>query len=246
MNFCHIGGVVKMRNADVSNQEKAFTIYQENKGNIALKAIAKELGIKPNTITKWKKRYGWDSKIGKKRGAPLGNQNAKGHDGGKKTQCYNRVMDSKYIALLPESVGTMLKKIQEDDPCDRLWRAINIQEQRIIAILNYMNVDDDTKDELVTIKEGDTSTEYRHVFVYEKMAAQQDALGKAYKILMQLIKQYDNHVHTHWDELQEEQRTRAAYMKIRMDHKLKMDKERHELEIKKFEHKKHIDDLNNF
>lgn len=226
-----------MATIDTELKDKAFNLYLEAKGKITCKEVGLALGIKPDTVVKWKNRYNWDRLVGNGSGAPLGNQNAKGHNGGKVKQIYNRVINQKYIALLPESVGKMLKKIQEDDPAERYWRAICIQEQRIIAILKYMSVDDDTEDDREVIGDSDKGTAYRHVFVWEKMAAQQDALTKAYKVLMKLMKDHDDYVNKNWELCNKEQHLRVDQMKVKLEHKIRMDIEHQLLEREKFEHK---------
>lgn len=235
-----------MSKSNHEKREQAYEIYEKFKGKITCKDIAEQLNLKPDTVVKWKNRFNWDRLVGNGPGAPLGNQNAKGHDGGRQRQVFNRVIDGKYISLLPESVGKMLKKIQCDDPAEKLWRAIGIQEQRIIGILNHMHVDEHTEDDRIVIKDSAKGTEYRHVFVWEKMAAQQDALGKAYKILMQLIKQHDDYVHKNWEDCNYEQRMRVDQMKAKLDHRIKMDTQRLELERQKFEHKKALDEQNSW
>lgn len=45
------------------NRDKAFDIYKEHKGNITLREIANTLNEKEKTISNWKCRDKWDSKI---------------------------------------------------------------------------------------------------------------------------------------------------------------------------------------
>ncbi len=81
------------RNPD---RDKAFQIWRDSGGTAKLKDIADEIGVPDSRIRKWKTEDGWDDKIKErsdinkgallnskgsapKRGAPKGNQNAKGH-----------------------------------------------------------------------------------------------------------------------------------------------------------------------
>lgn len=63
-------------------RDEAFKIYKENKGKISPKDIAERLGVSVQQIRKWKSIDKWDEKRKRRRGAPDGNQNAKGNSGG--------------------------------------------------------------------------------------------------------------------------------------------------------------------
>lgn len=46
-----------------TNRNKAFEIYKEHKGNITLREIAKILETPEKTISGWKVKDKWDSKL---------------------------------------------------------------------------------------------------------------------------------------------------------------------------------------
>lgn len=71
------------------NRDKAYQIWQKSKGSKPLKDIAKEIGVTPSTIRKWKSTDKWS--LGGKRSAPIDkeryasmkeNKNAVGNHGG--------------------------------------------------------------------------------------------------------------------------------------------------------------------
>ena len=82
------------RNPD---RDKAFIIWRDSDGAAKLKDIAAEIGVPDSRIRKWKTEDNWEERIkersvinngallynsesiSKKKGAPLGNHNAKGH-----------------------------------------------------------------------------------------------------------------------------------------------------------------------
>lgn len=73
-------------------RDKAFEIYKESGGKIENRRIAEQLGISEKTVGGWKCKDKWEQQLNgvlqkkkrstPKRGAPKGNQNAKGNKGG--------------------------------------------------------------------------------------------------------------------------------------------------------------------
>ncbi|SDW17025.1 Phage terminase small subunit [Marininema mesophilum] len=76
-----------MARARSPNRDKAFEIWKEHDGEITNRKIAEMVAEKEKTISAWKSRDKWNvvlqsdecSTTKRKRGAPKGNQNAKGH-----------------------------------------------------------------------------------------------------------------------------------------------------------------------
>ncbi len=61
-------------------RDRARKIYLREKGKIAPRAIAAELGIKPELVRKWKNQDQWEAELKKPhRGGQAGNKNAEGH-----------------------------------------------------------------------------------------------------------------------------------------------------------------------
>lgn len=63
-------------------RDEAFELWKDSNGEMLLKDIAAQLGLKDSQIRKWKSEDKWEEKIKKKKGAPLGNKNAVGNIGG--------------------------------------------------------------------------------------------------------------------------------------------------------------------
>lgn len=95
-------------------RDQAFEIWKESGGKKKLKDIASELGVSDSQIRKWKNQDKWDEALNsnvtklkgnvtkRKRGAPLGNKNAVGNEGGAHTGNRNAVKHgffSKYIPV---------------------------------------------------------------------------------------------------------------------------------------------------
>lgn len=60
-------------------RDQAFEMWKKKKGKILLKEIAEELGVSEGTVRGWKSKDKWEENYIPKRGAPIGNKNAKGH-----------------------------------------------------------------------------------------------------------------------------------------------------------------------
>jgi uncharacterized protein YjcR len=63
------------------NRDEAFRLYRTRRGKITPKEIAATLKISPKLVREWKCRDKWDEQL-HKRGAPQGNKNAVGNNGG--------------------------------------------------------------------------------------------------------------------------------------------------------------------
>lgn len=81
------GGEVNVMSRERSpNREKAFKLWCEGGRTRKLSSIAKELGVRPEIIRKWKHIDNWEERPDpgpRRRGAPDGNQNAVGNKGGR-------------------------------------------------------------------------------------------------------------------------------------------------------------------
>ncbi len=65
-----------------NNRDKAFKLWVKSGRTRESASIARELGISPGQVRKWKHLDAWDARPNQGRGAPIGNTNAKGNKGG--------------------------------------------------------------------------------------------------------------------------------------------------------------------
>lgn len=133
-------------------RDRTFRLWVESGGSKKLKDIAEELGITSSTIRKWKANDKWEEKIKGsallRRGAPIGNKNAKGNKGGRASfgnknavgnkggadplRNQNAVTHGFFSKYLPEETLSIMEGIQERSPVDMIWDQIQIQYAAII------------------------------------------------------------------------------------------------------------------
>jgi uncharacterized protein YjcR len=233
---------------DEKIRRKALDLYRQSKGQITCKQIALELDLKANTVAMWKRKFKWDRLIGKGPGAPLGNRNAKGNDGGGPTKIYRKYQLGDYLSLMPEKSRRRMMKLESATPLERLYRCIVLQESEVYAIMENMHVEDinDLTKELKKCSSGKSgdSEEYELVFAWDKQSKKQATLASAMKTLNMLQNSYVKLCQSEADQMTYEQRTKFEQLKEKQEHRIMIDKNRIELEREKFEHKK-AQDLNN-
>lgn len=128
------------------NRDKAMEIWLTNT-NIALKEIASMLGETESTIRKWKSVDKWErspKKRSEKRGAPKGNQNAKGNrGGGAPVGSTNALIHGGYSKIywdtLTDEERAMLEDMprsEEDMLIDQI-KLLSVRERRLMQIINY-------------------------------------------------------------------------------------------------------------
>jgi len=236
------------------NREKAFELYKKFNGKITSKEIAKLLDENENNIRGWRSLDKWRKKLNKK-GAPFGNKNSKGNKGGAPLGNVNSFKYGNYTKRIPFAVKTIMEELDIEDPVERLWRNICLQDARIINMQNIMHVDskEDITKELKKTSIGDKmeSEEYEIQFAWDKEANLINTQSKAMNTLAKLLKQYDDMIHANWETVTEEQKLRVERLKVQIDnpelkHKKEVAKEKIQLEKERFEHQKNIDELKNF
>lgn len=229
------------------NRDKAFEIYKENNGRISSAAISELLNEKINNINSWRVQDKWSKRLNKV-GAPYGNRNAIGNKGGRPRKGNtNSFKYGEYTKRIPMSVTNVMKELDVEDPLEKLWRSICLQEARIINMQSIMHVkdkDDHTKDIKKLSKGKSQSIEYEIQFAWDKEANLMNTLSKSMNTLSKLIKQYDEMLHANWDIATEEQKLRVESVKIHIE-EFNSKKEHAEsklaLERERFEHQKEID-----
>lgn len=233
------------------NRDKAFELYKESNGKLTSKQIAKILDEKITNVNTWRVKDKW-SKDFNKIGAPYGNQNAIGNKGGAPKGNINSFKYGKYTARIPFAVKNIMEELDIEDPLEKLWRSICLQEARIIYMQDIMHVESkhDMTKELKKISSGDkmSSEEYEIQFAWDKEANLMRTQSSAINTLVKLIKQYDEMLHANWDVVTEEQKLRVEHLKVKLDnpefkHKQEIDNKKLELDKERFEHTKKIDEL---
>lgn len=240
------------------NRDKAFEIYKANQANISVTAIAKILGERERNITLWKKKDRWKQKYNPKGGAPLGNQNAVGNKGGAPHENQNARKEGWYSKYFPTKARNLIKEAQEagSSPLEILWAQIMTQWIAIIRAQEIMFVEDknDITKELRKKKSTDTDKvssyeeEYEIQFAWDKQANFLNAQSRAMAQLTNMLKRYDDMLHTNWDVVTEEQKLRVERLKVQINnpelqHRKEIAKEKLKLENERFEHTKRMDEL---
>ena len=188
--------------------------------------IASQLNLPEGTVRRWKSTHRWDSERSdkksershRKRGAPLGNNNAVGH--GAPEQNKNAEKYGFFSKYLPEETVSIIQEMPKD-PLDVLWDQIQIAYAAIIRAQKIMYVrdrEDSTKTE-IGHKDGDTVTEERWEVqqAWDKQGNFLQAQARAQAELRSMIKQYDDLLHKNWDLATAEQRARIAVLKSQVE-----------------------------
>jgi phage terminase small subunit len=229
------------------NRDKAFEIFKEHNGNISNKEIARILNEKLVNINNWRTQDKWAKRLNKV-GAPYGNQNAVGNSGGGAPKGnYNGFKYGKYTARIPFAVKTIMEELDIEDPIEKQWRSICLQEARIIHMQDIMHVDD-RNDLTIDVKKvtggKNPSIEYEIQYAWDKESNLINTLSRANATLTKMLKDYVEMVHANWDTATEEQKLRIEKMRAHIDEykaKIEHNKKKLELEKERFEHQKSID-----
>lgn len=258
-----------------ANRERAFEIFVESGGKATSAEIAEQLGEKINNINSWRSKDKWRQKVGKV-GAPFGNQNGLGNNGGAPKGNHNHYIHGLYSKYLPKKTYDIMRDIEGMNPLDMLWANIEIKFAAILRSQEIMFVKDqaDLTKELKKTKsqkeikkhghpqdgvgEGEYEAievyreeEYELQFAWDKQATFLNAQSKAMGQLTNMIRRYDEMLHKNWDMATEEQKTRIERMKMQIQnptlkHQRAKDKTRLDLERERFEYQKKQDELKNF
>lgn len=190
--------------------DKKELAYQDYLNGMKYKEIAEKYGVTINTVKSWKTRYKW-SRDGvrtkeesvhttRNRGAPKGNQNAKGNKGGAAPKGnQNAVKHGLFSKYIPQETLELMGMLEEKSPADLIWDQITIQYAAIIRAQSIMFVEskDEMIKELKKEKETDNGieTEYEFQFAWERQAQFLNAQSRAMSELRSLIKQFNELAH---------------------------------------------------
>lgn len=203
-------------------RDEAFQMWLESKGQMLLKDIAEQLELSDSQIRKWKNQDKWDDQLKgnvtksngnvtkRSRGAPVGNNNAKGYGAPKQNQ--NAVTHGFFQKFLPEETREIMEAMNERSPADLIWDQIQIQYAAIIRAQRIMHVE--SKEEMIkeikkekygysevetTNEDGKTESkyertldevEYEFQFAWERQAQLLTAQSRAIGELRSSIRQF--------------------------------------------------------
>ncbi|MEC0520954.1 phage terminase small subunit [Bacillus inaquosorum] len=211
--------------------EKHIQAYKDYLKGMKYKDLAEKYGVSVNTIKSWKQRHGWQRKKGaplkkgvhtKKVGAPSGNKNALGNNGGAPHRNQNAATHGFYSKFLPEETLSIMEEIQECSFVDIIWNQIQIQYAAIIRAQKIMFVSD--KQEMIKELKKKKSVlsetneveeeEYEFQFSWDRHATFLNAQSRAMAELRNLIKQFDELAHA-----EDERRLKLEHMRLNINKK---------------------------
>lgn len=235
------------------NRTKSFEIYKEHDGKITPKEIATMLEEKTVNIYSWKKNDEWDIKLNGKVGAPYGNKNAVGNNGGAPKGNLNNLQHGEYYDPTKHLEKDFLKKylpvatkkiIQETveaglNSLDILWTNIQLQFAQIIRSQKIMHVTNknemikelkkskvknkDRKTEKTSTNESEEELEYEFQFAWDRQATFLTSQSKAMTTLQNMISKYEELLHKNWGLATEEQKLRIEKLKADLSKGTKKD-----------------------
>ncbi|RJS53571.1 hypothetical protein CJ480_17920 [Bacillus subtilis] len=211
--------------------EKHIQAYKDYLKGMKYKDLAEKYGVSVNTIKSWKQRHGWQRKKGapskksvhaKKVGAPFGNKNALGNNGGAPYRNQNAVTHGFFSKFLPKETLSIMEGIQERSPVDMVWDQIQIQYAAIIRAQKIMFVSDkqemikELKKKKAVLSETNEveEEEYEFQFSWDRHATFLNAQSRAMAELRNLIKQFDELAHS-----EDERRLKLEHMRLSIDKK---------------------------
>lgn len=181
-----------------TNRTEALKIWIKSSRTKPLNEIAIELGVSDSLVRKWKFLDKWDEiPLKRPRGAPKGNQNAVGNKGGgAPAGNTNAMKHGLYQKYLPQSeeYQDLMAMIQNLDPLDMLWQAVEIAFAKLIwaqRIMFVQNKADETK-VLKKVKQGDSSfeQEWEYQHAWDKQHTDINAFTKASREFRAAMKQF--------------------------------------------------------
>lgn len=190
--------------------------YETNE--ITMADLARKYNVSYSTLTKRKSRENWQAnsanfaKNGKEkkkdgRGAPKGNQNAKGNPGNKNASPppnnKNAASHGLFANWMPEETLEIIRELSQKSPADMIWENILIQytaiirAQKIMYVMDsYDDVNNITAIRLDPILQDDEGNPVRieekrewHM-AYQKQESFMNAQSRAIGTLSNLIKQF--------------------------------------------------------
>lgn len=226
--------------------EKYILAEKDYVKGMKYKEIAEKYDVSINTVKSWKKRYGWNRDRGapkeksvhtKKRGAPKGNINAKGNNGGAPKANQNALTHGFFSKFLPAETLEIIEQMEERSPADLIYDQIQIQYAAILRAQKIMHVE--SKDEMIKelkkakyeyhevpknqgggVEQAVTEEEYEFQFAWDRHATLLNAQSRAMSEFRSLIKQFLDMAHE-----DDERRLKLELMTTQIDKtRLEIDK----------------------
>lgn len=224
------------------SRDKAFDIYKQHNGKIDLVEIASQLNLPSGTIRGWKAKDKWEQQLNgtlqknterskRNKGGQPGNKNAIGNEGGAAPkENKNAETHGFFSKYLPEETFSIIREIEQKNPLDILWENIQIAYAAIVRAQSIMFVK--SKEEMIKelkksrVKKSSKSTEkadsessdeeyeYEFQFAWDRQATFLNAQARAQGELRSLIKQYDELLHSNWEQATEEQKLRINKLRL--------------------------------
>lgn len=202
------------------NRDKAYEIYESNRGKISLNDIADMLNEKTSNIYSWKNKDNWDRKLKGDVGAPKGNLN------GLKNGMYcdpEKRLPSEFIKkwfpigfkkAYEDSTNMGISKLDKlGHSIDMLWARILVS-QKITQVKNKSDMTKELKREKNQYgKNPSIEKEYEIQFAWDKENSSLDTYSKAMERLTNMIDKYEKLLHANWDLATEEQKLRIDKIK---------------------------------
>ncbi|MDA7028466.1 phage terminase small subunit [Bacillus sp. CLL-7-23] len=201
--------------------EKHIQAQKDYVKGMKYKDLAEKYGVSVNTVKSWKRRHEWERKRGapsekrvhtKKVGAPFGNINALGNNGGAPKGNQNAKTHGFFSKYLPEETREIMEEIQERSPADMMWDQIQIQYAAIIRAQRIMFVSDKEDHGQEVKSESRDYTEYEVQFAWDRHATFLNAQSRAMGELRSLIKQFDQLAHE-----EDERRLKLEQMRLNIE-----------------------------
>lgn len=193
-------------------RDQALGMFKKANGSITNKEISEKLLVPEKTVSAWKYRDKWnevlqnnerstsknDCSTTNKKGAPIGNKNAKGNSGNPSASPprgnQNAFKHGLFAKHLPEDSLKIAEELNDSDPSDIIWNNIMIQYTAIIRAQKIMFVEsqDDLSKETSgwsSGAEGGSET-YDIQYAWDKQANFMNAQARAMTALSKLIKQF--------------------------------------------------------
>lgn len=203
------------------NRDKAYEIYESNRGKISLNDIADMLNEKTSNIYSWKNKDNWDRKLKGDVGAPKGNLN------GLKNGMYcdpEKRLPSEFIKkwfpigfkkAYEDSTNMGISKLDKlGHSIDMLWARILVS-QKITQVKNKSDMTKELKREKNQYgKNPSIEKEYEIQFAWDKENSSLDTYSKAMERLTNMIDKYEKLLHANWDLATEEQKARIEKLKV--------------------------------